>query len=127
MTKYLISADRGEEAKTIIAQTIIDTGVIIKVLQAVPGSEVLIEVKESGVDKVLNSFKKKGLIVSEIKEVVTHDPERCISCGQCVSLCPTKAFSFDEDDTLVYDESKCVLCKLCLDACPRGALKPPQN
>jgi NADP-reducing hydrogenase subunit HndC len=48
-----------------------------------------------------------------------------VDCGECIGLCPTRAFGYDKDVKFVYDEEKCVLCGICVDACPRRALSKP--
>jgi len=52
-----------------------------------------------------------------------HNPEtinRCNSCGECVSVCPTKALSFI-DMTVSYNERKCIKCDACLSVCPNSS------
>ncbi|MEA5018419.1 MAG: YjjW family glycine radical enzyme activase [Erysipelotrichaceae bacterium] len=49
-----------------------------------------------------------------------HNPEtinHCYHCGVCVTHCPQKALSF-QDDKVVYDRLKCVDCDTCIKVCP---------
>jgi L-aspartate semialdehyde sulfurtransferase ferredoxin len=75
---------------------------------------------------VLSFLKEHDVVANEEKNAVKYDITKCVDCGHCISICPTKAFSFDKDNELVYDEDKCVLCGLCIDACPRRALSKPR-
>ena len=50
--------------------------------------------------------------------------EKCILCGICVSVCPQKALSIDEEKAMVsIDRDKCDGCMLCVKKCPSSALK----
>jgi len=50
---------------------------------------------------------------------------KCISCGRCVSVCPTGALTFNERQLTSFrvDESRCILCRECVEVCPVDALK----
>jgi len=50
------------------------------------------------------------------------DSDRCISCGQCLSLCPRAVFTRDKDWRVGADRSLCDACGLCADACPVKAI-----
>ena len=53
---------------------------------------------------------------------VIHDPELCITCLQCLHVCPTEAIS-ETDDGLVVDEKTCWRCGRCERVCPEGAIQ----
>jgi uncharacterized Fe-S center protein len=53
---------------------------------------------------------------------VIHDHELCITCLQCLHVCPTEAIS-ETDDGLVVDEKKCWRCGRCERVCPEGAIQ----
>ena len=46
----------------------------------------------------------------------------CRSCGDCRKYCPAKAIS-QEKDSVLFDYDKCIRCYCCLEVCPHGALK----
>ena len=48
--------------------------------------------------------------------------DRCIHCGDCISVCPTHAFSIVEGK-IHFDKKKCIPCDLCTSVCPSGALE----
>ena len=124
--KYLIKLGQEQLSEPIIADCILATGVRINILRADANGRILIKFPKEHDEKILKFLRGKGVEVNEQKNIVKHDPERCVDCGACIALCPTKAFSFDENHKLVYDEDKCVLCGICVDACPRRALSKPE-
>ncbi len=124
--KYLIKLEEEQLGEPVIAECILETGVKINILRADANGRILIKFPKEHDKNVLRFLKGRGVKVSEQKDVVKHDPEKCVNCGACIALCPTKAFGFDEEGKLAYDEEKCVLCGICVDACPRKALTKPE-
>lgn len=67
------------------------------------------------------------------------DPDKCINCGKCASVCPysaiqqhvrpcerackVKAISQGENHVASIDQSKCINCGACVYQCPFGALQ----
>ena len=49
------------------------------------------------------------------------DPEVCIRCNTCESLCPVKAITHD-DRNYVVDAAICNLCMDCIAPCPTGSI-----
>jgi heterodisulfide reductase subunit A len=77
-----------------IAQSIASCGKILAKL--VPGEKMPIETKTAEIDE-----------------------ELCSGCKICISLCPYKAISFDEEkDVCVVDEALCKGCGTCSASCP---------
>jgi benzoyl-CoA 2,3-dioxygenase component A len=60
---------------------------------------------------------------AEIGVIKQHliDPEICIRCNTCESICPAKAITHDARNYVV-DASKCNLCMDCVSPCPTGAI-----
>jgi len=50
------------------------------------------------------------------------DLEQCISCNQCIEVCPVDALSWQDDGTLSLDEEMCLGCGVCVRNCPTSAL-----
>ena len=46
----------------------------------------------------------------------------CISCLECISICPETALTY-KDNQILIDREKCILCKKCIENCPTNALK----
>jgi len=49
------------------------------------------------------------------------DPEICIRCDTCESICPVKAISHDSNNYVV-DAEICNLCMACISPCPTGSI-----
>jgi len=65
------------------------------------------------------------------------DPDKCISCGLCASICPNRAIEMVEAPETLQDKypkrypevdlGKCCFCGLCQDICPKGAITLTKN
>src|SRR4030095_1424830 len=49
------------------------------------------------------------------------DPEICIRCNTCETMCPTGAITHDSRNYVV-DASKCNWCMDCISPCPTGSI-----
>jgi Fe-S-cluster-containing hydrogenase component 2 len=111
----------------ITSQIILELKVPINIITAhvdSKGGEVLAEVPDEALQKVVKAFRKRGATVS-IPKLIEIDSEKCISCGACLTLCPVEAITMDEDATVVFNQEKCLgsTCSACVDACPARAIK----
>ncbi|MBO4356377.1 MAG: glycyl-radical enzyme activating protein [Clostridia bacterium] len=52
---------------------------------------------------------------------IGYHPHKCISCGECVPVCPNGAHSFVNGEHL-FDRSRCVGCGKCVSVCLGEAL-----
>lgn len=48
--------------------------------------------------------------------------DECISCGSCVSECPTDAIS-EGSTQFNIDSELCIDCAACVDVCPTSAIE----
>ncbi len=115
--------------KPVLAEAILKTGLPINLLEGkitAQKGELIVSVPAAGekLQEVLTFFRKSGVQVQKYK-VLQIDHEKCVSCGACISPCPTKALSFDSDWTLEFEETKCVACRTCITACPIKAITMP--
>ncbi|MBS7649182.1 MAG: 4Fe-4S binding protein [Candidatus Bathyarchaeia archaeon] len=120
----------GVVEKPILASIVLKTGVPINILEAKVNAqkgELVVSIPATGdkLSEVLNMFKEAGVQIQEFAETLHIDWDKCISCGACISPCPTGALRFKEDWTLIFDEEKCVACKVCVTACPVKAIAIP--
>jgi benzoyl-CoA 2,3-epoxidase subunit A len=60
---------------------------------------------------------------SDVTVIKQHliDPEICIRCNTCESICPQKAITHD-DTNYVVDADLCKLCMACISPCPTGSI-----
>ena len=60
---------------------------------------------------------------SELTVIKQHliDPEICIRCNTCESICPVQAITHDARNYVV-DAAKCNLCMACIPPCPTGSI-----
>ncbi len=119
----------GEEIvdQPIVSEIILELKVPINIVTAYvnsKGGEVLAEVPDEALDKIVKALRKKGVTVS-LPKLIEVDTEKCISCGSCVSLCPVEAITLDDELSVVFNKEKCVgsTCSACVDACPARAIK----
>lgn len=127
MTRILLRFSENIVEKPITSQIILELKVPINIITAhvdSKGGEVLAEVPDESLQKVVVAFRKRGATVS-IPKLIEIDKEECISCGACLTLCPVEAITLDEDATLVFNQEKCLgsTCSACVDACPSRAIK----
>jgi ferredoxin len=127
MVRILLRFSEEIVEEPITSQIILELKVPINIIAAhvnSKGGEVLAEVPDAALDKVVKAFRKRGATVS-IPKLIEVDSEKCVSCGACVTLCPVEAITIDEDASVVFDKEKCIgsICSACVDACPSRAIK----
>ncbi|MBP1910613.1 4Fe-4S binding protein [Methanolobus bombayensis] len=116
--------------KPIMAEAILETGVLLNISQAHfdrSHGEVVADVDEDKYELMMKSLTNKGAVVTQLDTPIKWDENECVECSACVSVCPTKVFSLDEDFNLKVDETKCIQCGTCVDMCPHNALSLGNN
>jgi ferredoxin len=127
MVRILLKFSGKIVEEPITSQVILELKVPINIVTAhidSKGGEILADVPEASLEKVVKAFRKKGATVS-IPKLIEVDDEKCVNCGACVTLCPVEAITFADDYTIVFNKEKCVgsTCSICVDACPQRAIK----
>ncbi len=68
-------------------------------------------------------------MITEKPKNFTVDPEKCICCGTCVKVCPTRVLKLDDNkNPYMVDQSghdfwtTCWECHRCLAACPKASI-----
>jgi NAD-dependent dihydropyrimidine dehydrogenase PreA subunit len=95
---------------------------ILKFTTGSDGVNLLLDIPEEKIKTITESLKQNNIIVNKKGRVIIND-DKCIDCGACISLCPTDALHFDEEERLEFSYEKCIGCLLCLDSCPRFAIE----
>ncbi len=95
---------------------------ILKFSTGSAGINVLLDIPEEKVKTITKSLIKSNIIVNKKGRVIV-DIEKCIDCGACISLCPTDALYFNNEERLGFSYESCIGCLLCLDSCPRYAIE----
>jgi len=127
MGRILIRFDEDQIKEPIASQIIIEYKVPMAILSAhinSKGGEILAEVPDDILEKVVNAFRQRGVSVT-VPKLIEVDSDKCFSCGSCIALCPVEAISLAKDSTVQFDKEKCVgsTCSVCVDACPARAIK----
>ena len=127
MGRILIRFDEDQIKEPIASQIIIEYKVPMAILSAhinSKGGEILAEVPDDILEKVMNAFRQRGVSVT-VPKLIEVDSDKCFSCGSCIALCPVEAISLANDSTVQFDKEKCVgsTCSICVDACPARAIK----
>ena len=127
MGRILIRFDEDQIKEPIASQIIIEYKVPMGILSAhinSKGGEILAEVPDDILEKVVNAFRQRGVSIT-VPKLIEVDNDKCFSCGSCIALCPVEAISFENDSTVQFDKEKCVgsSCSICVDACPARAIK----
>jgi MinD superfamily P-loop ATPase len=127
MVRLLIKFSESIMGEPITSKVILDLRVPITIVTAhidSKGGEILADVPEADLEKVVKAFRKRGATVN-IPKLVEVDIEKCVSCGSWVALCPVEAVTLAEDCSVVFNQEKCLgsTCSTCVDACPARAIK----
>lgn len=125
MTRVLLKFNENQVNQAITSQVILEQGIPLNILRAhiePTSGEILLEIPQGHVEKVVEAFQKRQVLVTVQKQLEV-DEKKCISCGACFSLCPINVISFKQDHAVNFDKEKCISCGLCVDACPVRALR----
>ncbi len=53
---------------------------------------------------------------------ISWNEQLCISCGQCLAICPTQVYQHDSEWQVSAELKRCTECGQCKQVCPRGAI-----
>ncbi len=60
---------------------------------------------------------------SYVSNTLKYDPELCINCGMCSTVCPHGVFSPDGKTARLVNPGACMECGACQLNCPSKAIK----
>ncbi len=126
MDRILLRFSEENVEEPITSQIILELGIPMRIVTATVnslGGDILLEVPAVHVEKVVQAFRAKGVVV-KFPKLIEVDSDKCFDCGACYALCPVDAIVYDEDYSVVFDEKTCIgsPCGLCVDACPARAI-----
>lgn len=114
---------------TMVADVVLETKVALNLISSSihsKGGVMIIEVPDVSYSIVEHGFKRRGASVIPLQVPIKRDEDACIDCGACISVCPSRVYSFDKDWALHMEIEKCTGCGLCIKMCPHSALKIPE-
>jgi formate hydrogenlyase subunit 6/NADH:ubiquinone oxidoreductase subunit I len=53
---------------------------------------------------------------------ISWNEQLCISCGQCLGICPAQVYRHDSEWQVAAELERCTECGQCNQVCPRGAI-----
>jgi len=126
MARILIRLNENVVSEPLVSEVILENKVLLAILAAhinSKGGEIVLEVQDDEVDRVVNAFRQKGATVAVPKHIEV-DTNRCFNCGSCVAMCPVEAIHITKDLTIQFNKEKCVgsVCSICVDTCPARAI-----
>jgi NAD-dependent dihydropyrimidine dehydrogenase PreA subunit len=127
MVRILLRLNENLVSEPVVSNVILENKVQLAILAAhinSKGGEIVLEVPDVSMDKVVAAFREKGATVT-VPKLIEVDQDKCFSCGSCVALCPVEAIKVDADSSIKFNREKCVgsACSICVDACPARAIK----
>jgi formate hydrogenlyase subunit 6/NADH:ubiquinone oxidoreductase subunit I len=68
-------------------------------------------------------LERQGLAIDHLSGEIHIDPDRCVDCGICSSVCPSGALQFDPAALrLSFTATRCLVCEQCIPSCPLEAI-----
>jgi ferredoxin len=107
----------------------VDFDIAAKILRAqiAPNQSGTMVVELSGdIDELVAAeawLRRQGLTLNPAPGEIRVDPDLCVDCGLCSSVCPSGALGFDaETQRLQFDAGRCLVCEQCIPSCPLEAI-----
>jgi ferredoxin len=107
----------------------VDFDIAAKILRAqiAPNQSGTMVVELSGdideLDAAEDWLESQGLGLNRVPGEIRIDPERCVDCGICSSVCPSGALNYTPaNQRLHFEASRCLVCEQCIPSCPLEAI-----
>ncbi len=128
--RFVLRFSKQNWDKPIVYKLIKDYNLILNILIAnvLPKQESYMITDISGDKKDfemgLKYLEKVGVRVASIEQSVVRNVDKCVHCGFCTAVCPTKALYVDEKSReVVFRQEKCSACGWCVKVCPYKAME----
>ncbi|MEK6557555.1 MAG: 4Fe-4S binding protein [Candidatus Margulisiibacteriota bacterium] len=128
--KWVLHFPSNQVDKPIAYHLVKDYNLVINILQASAMDEkdsfLILEVvgRRKDIDHAHAFLVTQEIDVVDMEKGINLNINKCIHCGLCVGLCPTKALTINRDTWEVsFDKSDCIVCDLCLKYCPVKAIE----
>ncbi len=127
--KVLFYFPRSETDKPIVYRLVKEFDLMVNIFRAkvTPEEEgyLLLDLTgtEEDIRRACDWIRSLGVQIREGVKGVRWDEDRCTSCGNCVTHCPTRALFIPQRSSMKvsFDPNQCIECMNCLDMCPFGA------
>ena len=109
----------------VLAEIILKTGILVSIVSShvdSTGGEIILEIIDENYEVIKDELEARGIQVALLDALIYREADECVDCGACISVCPTKVFSFADDWSLAMDAQKCIRCGICIDMCSHRAL-----
>ena len=107
----------------------VDFDIAAKILRAqiAPNQSGTMVVELSGdideLDAAEDWLEGQGLGLNRAPGEIRIDPDLCVDCGICSSVCPSGALHYTPaTQRLQFDTSRCLVCEQCIPSCPLEAI-----
>jgi ferredoxin len=107
----------------------VDFDIAAKILRAqiAPNQSGTMVVELSGdideLDAAEDWLEHQGLSLNRAPGEIRIDPELCVDCGICSSVCPSGALHYTSGtQRLHFEASRCLVCEQCIPSCPLEAI-----
>lgn len=76
-------------------------------------------------DNGITYLKEQEITIESVSQEVIRNEFRCVSCGACITHCPTGALAIHNRNTMAvnFDKEQCIACGLCIPICPYHAME----
>ncbi|MDC7226620.1 MAG: 4Fe-4S binding protein [Spirochaetales bacterium] len=130
ITKRVLLTFSGSIAgKPVVTELIRNYDLEINIFRAsiTPNAEGHMAIDVTGEEKMvaegLKFIETFDVNINKMKNSLVWDENKCVSCGNCLSHCPTDALYIHDETTreVRFNGEKCIACMSCVRNCPFGA------
>jgi ferredoxin len=80
--------------------------------------------KEKDYERATKYLAKRGIRLQPLLQDIRKNDDRCVHCGLCVAVCPTRALVLERPAMqVVFNADDCVVCGECVPTCPVRAME----